>query len=187
MADGKVRVGKIVGCHGVRGDVKLRPTSEEADWAAAGTSVFLKNTKSGQEQGLTIQNARHQGPLVVLNFKEFENRTQVEPLVGSTVYAEMADLKPPEEGEYWVDDLIGLSVLDSETGRIRGQVKDVLTSGGTDFLEIQLDESSETVVIPFNEHFFPTVDMEGQTVTIDLLSDFLSLASAPVTADRLQQ
>jgi 16S rRNA processing protein RimM len=158
MEQKKVRVGKIVGCHGIRGDIKLRPSSEDADWAVIGATVFLKN-KAGQEQPLTIQNARQQGPVLILHFREFENRTQAEPLVGSTLFATVADLKQPEEGEYWVDDLIGLSVLDAETSRVRGKVKDILSSGGTDFLEIQLEESAETAVIPFNEHFFPVVDI----------------------------
>lgn len=187
MAHGKVRVGKIVGCHGIRGDVKLRPTSESTDWANSGVTVFAVNPKTGHEQNLTIQTARHQGPLLILHFQEFENRTQAEPLTGSTLLAEVSHLKPPEEGEYWVDDLIGLSVKDAETGRIRGRVKDVLSSGGQEFLEIQLEESSETVVIPFNEHFFPTVDLDNQLIVIDLLSDFLSLSTRPITADRIEQ
>lgn len=184
MEQKKVRVGKVVGCHGIRGDIKLRPSSEAADWAVAGATVFLKD-KAGQERPLTIQSARHQGPILILHFREFENRTQVEPIVDSTLFAAVADLKPPEEGEYWVDDLIGLSVLDAETNRVRGKVKDILSSGGTDFLEIQLEGSAETAVIPFNEHFFPTVDLENKTVTVDLLSDFLS--PAPVSDHRLEQ
>jgi 16S rRNA processing protein RimM len=184
MEQKKVRVGKIVGCHGVRGDVKLRPSSEEADWAMAGVTVYLKD-KVGLERPLTIQNIRQQGPLLILHFKELENRTQAEPFVGSALFAAVADLKPPKEGEYWVDDLIGLSVLDAETSRVRGKVKDILSSGGTDFLEIQLEGSTETAVIPFNEHFFPTVDIENKTITVDLLSDFLD--PKPVSDSHLEQ
>ena len=183
----KVRVGKIVGCHGIRGDVKLRPSSDDTHWAASGQVVYLKDGKTGQEQALTIKNTRHQGPLVILNFQQFDNRNQVEPLVGSTLFADMENLTPPEEGEYWVDELIGLGVLDSETGRVRGKVKDVLSSGGNDFLEIQLDESTETVIIPFKDPFFPSVDIANGVVTMDLLSEFLSLSNSPVTADRLEQ
>ncbi|HEY9744962.1 MAG TPA: ribosome maturation factor RimM [Oculatellaceae cyanobacterium] len=187
MVQEKVRVGKIVGCHGVRGDVKVRPTSREAEWAVAGATLSLRDEKSGRELSATVQSARHHGNLVILHVQGLENRTEAETWIGSTLYASLSDLSPPGEDEYWVDDLIGLSVLDAETGRIRGTVKDVLSSTGTEFLEITLEESSETVVIPFNRHFFPVVDLENKTVTIDLLSDFLSIASKPVTADRLEQ
>src|SRR5690606_32866787 len=97
------------------------------------------------------------------------------------------ELPAPAEGEYWADDLIGLTVVDVQTGRKRGVIKDLLVSGGSDFLEVQLEDSTETVVIPFIEQFFPTVDLENGTVTVDLLSDFFSTAKEPVTPDRLKQ
>lgn len=187
MSQKKIRIGKIIGFHGVRGDVKVRPTSEEADWAAVGNTLQIQNSKGNDVRSVTIQHFRRQGPLIILHFKEYENRTLVEPFLGFTVYTEQAGLPEPEDGEYWVDDMIGLAVIDSETGRIRGKVKDLLSSSGSDFLEIQIDDSNETVVIPFNDHFFPIVNIEAGTVTMDLLSDFLSLSASPVTADRLEQ
>jgi 16S rRNA processing protein RimM len=108
-------------------------------------------------------------------------------LVGSLLYAHSESLPQPEEDEYWVDDLIALDVVDLQTNRKRGTVKDLLSSGGQDFLEIQLEDSSHTVVIPFISKFFPTVDVANKTISVDLLSDFLSMANEPVTVERLEQ
>lgn len=187
MAPEHVRIGKIVGCHGVRGDVKIRPTSEDAEWADEIRQVLLKNPKSGMEQSVTVQGIRHQGPLVILHFEGMDNRNLVEPLVGSFLYADVSDLPPPDEDEFWVDDVIGLAVVDAQTGRQRGRVKDLLSSAGSDFLEIQLEDSEQTVVVPFIDKFFPEVSVENGTVSIDLLSDFLAISNEPVTADRLEQ
>lgn len=187
MSQSQVRIGKIVGCHGVRGDVKVRPTSEEADWVGSLDKLLLKNPKTGEEKTVTIQSARFQGPLVILRFEGLDNRNFVEPLVGSVLMAELADLPEPNPDEFWADDLIGLSVVDAETGRNRGVVKDLLSSGGSDFLEIKLDNSDQTVVIPFIDKFFPQVSLENKTISIDLLGDFLAMSSEPVTADRLEQ
>lgn len=187
MSEQLVRIGKIVGCHGVRGDVKIRPASDHADWAEPGLKITLKHHKTGEHKHFKIKTARIQGPLVIAGFEDIPDRNAVEPLVGSTLFAHLDDLPNPEAGEFWVDDLIGLTVVDAENGRKRGVVKDLLSSSGTDFLEIQLEDSVETVVIPFIEKFFPTVDLEAKTVSIDLLSDFLSMSQAPVTADRLEQ
>lgn len=187
MSGQLVRIGKIVGCHGVRGDVKIRPASEDAAWARPGLKLTLKHHKTGEHKHFTIKTARVQGPLIIAGFDGIPDRNAIEPLVGSTLFAHLDDLPEPEEGEFWVDDLIGLTVVDAQNGRKRGVVKDLLSSSGTDFLEIQIEDSEETAVIPFIEKFFPTVDLEARTVSIDLLSDFLSMANDPVTADRLEQ
>jgi 16S rRNA processing protein RimM len=187
MVEQQVRIGKIVGCHGVRGDVKVRPTSEEAEWVSVITQLLLKNPKTGEEKLLMVEKARHQGPFVLIHFKGLDNRNFVEPLVGTTLYANISELPKPQEGEFWADDLIGLTVIDAQTSRIRGVVKDLLSSGGSEFLEIQLENSEQTVVIPFIEKFFPEVNLETRTISIDLLSDFLALTTEPVTADRLEQ
>lgn len=187
MAPEQVRIGKIVGCHGVRGDLKVRPASEDAEWADSVRQLLLKNPRTAEEKMLSIQSIRHQGPLIVIRFEGLDSRTAVEPLVGATLYADVSALPEPEPDEFWVDDLIGLTVVDIETGRVRGKVKDLLSSAGSDFLEIQLEDAKQTVVIPFINKFFPEVSLENGTVSIDLLSDFLSISNEPVTAERLEQ
>lgn len=187
MNEQLVRIGKIVGCHGVRGDVKIRPASEGADWAEPGLNITLKHHKTGEHRHLKVKTARIQGPLVIAGFEDIPDRNAAELLIGSTLFAHLNDLPKPEAGEFWVDDLIGLTVIDAQNGRKRGVVNDLLSSSGTDFLEIRIEDSEETAVIPFIEKFFPTVDLEARTISIDLLSDFLSMNQAPVTADRLEQ
>ncbi len=187
MNDQLVRVGKIIGCHGVRGDIKVRPTSENPAWAKARQKLTLKHHKTGEHLHFSIQSVREQGPLLVISLEGIDNRNAVEPLVGSTVFANRDALPKPDENEFWADDLIGLTVVDAQNGRVRGKVKDLLSSSGSDFLEIQLEDSEETVVIPFIHRFFPEVNLERQTIAIDLLSDFLAMSTDPVTADRLEQ
>jgi 16S rRNA processing protein RimM len=187
MTTKKVRIGKIVGCHGIRGELKVRPASDDSDWADSLKAVFLRKKGDDAEKHLTICGMRRHGPHVLLTFEGFAERTLAEPLLGSDLFADIADLPEPAEEEYWADDLIGLTVVDAETGRKRGVVKDLLSSSGSEFLEIKLEEARETVVIPFIHRFFPDVNLETRTITIDLLNDFLSLASEPVTPDRLEQ
>lgn len=186
MTPRQVRIGKIVGFHGVRGEVKVRPASDDAAWAESLKRVFVKNPK-GNDPGklMHIAGIRPHGPNFLMLFDGFGNRTLVESMLGAELFADLSELPPPEEGEYWADDLIGLTVVDKETGRKRGVVKDLLSSGGSDFLEIQLEESPETVVIPFIDRFFPEVSLEAKTVSVDLLTDFLN--AEPVTTNRIEE
>ncbi len=180
-----VRIGKIVGCHGVRGDLKVRPASD-SDWVGVLKEVALQHGKAAP-QVLKIKKTWKHGPLILMHLEGIDSRNAAEPLIGALLFADRDALPAPDEDEFWADDLIGLNVLDTETNRKRGVVKDLLSSGGQDYLEIQLEESDQTVVIPFLERFFPIVDLEAGHITIDLLSDFLTMSTAPVTADRLEQ
>ena len=161
-----VRIGKIVGCHGLRGDVQVRPASENPTWVGV-----LKEVTLGRKT-LRIQRAVLKDRLVYLSFEEHSTRNDVEPLVGSKLFAPFDALPDPGEGEFWVDDMLGLTVLEEASSKVIGTVKDVLSSGGMDYLEIQLMEQSDTQLIPFTHHFFPTVDMEKRQITTANLEGF---------------
>ena len=186
MGNEQVRIGKIVGCHGVRGDLKVRPASD-SDWVNTVRELTLKQGKAQQEEVYKIKKAWTHGPMILVHLDGIDTRNDAEPLIGSLLFADRDHLPAPAEDEYWADELIGLDVVDAENGRVRGKVKDLLTSSGQDYLEIQIEDSDQTVVVPFINHFFPEVSLERRQITIDLLSDFLSIETKPVTADRLQQ
>ncbi len=184
----RLRIGKIVGCHGLRGDLKVLPSSHKAEWSDELEEVFLEmppktdKKKPGQQepkkpppdtQILRIESVRWQGSCVLVRFEGYPDRTAAEPLIGATLYADSDTLPEAEEDEYWVDDLIGLSVIDARTNQKTGVVVDLLSSTGSEFLEIRLDNAADTIVIPFLNHFFPTVDLAAKTVLLNLPDGFL--------------
>ena len=189
MSEEKIRIGKIVGCHGLRGDVKVRPASEKPGWAGKLKSILLSDSDQSAANGTSfdIEHVQVSGHLLLMRFRDFNSRTLAEALVGKYLYADFNKLPGPDEGEYWVDDLIGLNIIDNESRRHLGVVKDLLSSGGSDFLEIQLEGSRETVVVPFIDQFFPDVSVTEKYITVDLLSEFFSSPQEPVTPDRLEQ
>ena len=184
--DEQVRIGKIVGCHGIRGDLKVRPASDP-DWVDELDEIGLQMGKSQTLQSYRIKKAWTHGQLVLMHLEGVDTRNAAELLVNATLFAKREDLPAPQEGEFWVDQLIGLNVIDVQTGRKRGIIKDLLSSSGQDYLEIQLEDSDQTAIIPFLDHFFPQVDLEKQQVTVDLLGDFLETQKQPVTDAQLEQ
>jgi 16S rRNA processing protein RimM len=186
MTNNQIRIGKIVGCHGIRGDLKLRPASE-AEWIGTLREITLQASKTKTSQNYRIQKAWKHGNLVLVHLEGVDTRNAAELLIDAIVLASREDLPEPDEGEYWADQLIGLKVVDAQTGRQRGTVKDLLSSSGQDYLEIKLEDSTETAIIPFQDHFFPEVDLEQGQITVDLLGDFLSVPSEPVTSERLEE
>jgi len=181
-----VRIGKIVGCHGIRGELKVRPnetypTQAIPPWARHGMVLKLvakpnSNQSSGTEQQVKIESSRWQKEMVLLKLEGYPDRTAAEALIGGVLFASPDTLPDPNEDEFWVHDLIGLSVLDRYTKDVRGIVQDVLTAGGQIFLEIRLPESGETtVVVPFIESFFPEVSVADQRILLQFPGDLREL------------
>jgi len=186
MDNEQVRIGKIVGCHGIRGDLKVRPASDP-DWVDDLEQVNLQLGNSQALQTYRIKNAWQHGQLVLVHLEGVDTRNAAELLINATLFAKREDLPAPQEGQFWVDQLLGLNVIDVQTGRKRGIVKDLLSSSGQDYLEIQLEDSDQTAIIPFQDHFFPQVDLENGQITVNLLGDFLETEPQPVTDAQLEQ
>lgn len=155
-----VRIGQIVGFHGLKGDVKVRPTSFPPDWPGRLKELQVVQGDSAQapSRWLTITRAELRNRLVWVRFENFPDRTAVEPLMKAQLFARQSDLPQPDAQEQWVDDLIGLPVRDLNTQAELGVVHDLVSAGNQDFLEIRLTGKTETVVIPYLDHFFPKVD-----------------------------
>lgn len=173
-----LRIGKIVGFYGLQGDVKVRPASEDPDWIHAVSQLQL--VWPGKKiMDVKIRKAWQHDRLVILRFEEYESRTRVEAFLGAELYAKLEDLPALGPEEYRVDDLIGLKVLDMSTHCEKGIVRDILSSGGGDYLEIRTPHSKQTALVPFNEHFFPKVDLQSQTIYVNKISDFLEELDKP--------
>jgi 16S rRNA processing protein RimM len=168
-----LKIGKIVGFHGLKGDAKVRPADPDPSWTESLTQVFIFDFKKSETKRLEICNAKPNGPHVLLRFKGFEDRTMAEPLMGYELYALAKELPQPEEDEYYAKDLIGLNVYEQNAIEPLGRVNDMLSSTGADFLEIRLAKTDKTIVVPFQSQFFPDVNLSEKRITLDLPPGFI--------------
>lgn len=164
-------IGQIVGFHGLRGDVKVRPASGNPDWVGHVKKLTL--VLADRQETLTVVSSRVHKQAVLLRFKGWDSLTAVEPMRGAALYVDEADLPSLQEDEVWADDLPGMTVIDAKTGESVGSVNVVLTSGGQDFLELLINGQKETLLIPYNTHFFPNADSEKRQITLSGLEGFL--------------
>lgn len=169
-ADGLKKIGKIVGFHGLKGDVKVRPSAPEAEWANTLDEVTL--LLNGKQTRLSITHAKLHERLVLCRFEGYPDRTSVEAYMGAELWADEKDLAPLEEGEFYVDDIIGLNVLDHKTRSVLGTVNDLVSSGDQDYLEICHQQTRDKVLIPLNEHFVPEINADEKFITLDNLDGF---------------
>ena len=155
-------VGRIGRAHGVLGEVTIEIRTDLPD-----ERFFIGATLTTDpvERGpLTIESVRDHNGILLLKFKEASDRTAVEKLRDTLLMADvdMAD-EAVVEGEYHVQQLVGLEVVDT-SGNTFGELADVLNLPGQDVLAINTPNGE--VLIPFVKEFVPTVDLENRKITI---------------------
>lgn len=176
------KIGKIVGFHGLKGDVKVRPSSANPDWLKTLKRVTLQLPTG--ETLLTISKAQLQDRMVWLRFANHPDRTSVEKYMGAELLAEEADLPPLEDGEFWVDEAVGMTVLDDVTGERIGVIKNWVTSGAQEFLEIKTDATGEIFMVPMTPHFCAAVDRENKELRLQNLDGFFESLSQSAASEK---
>ena len=155
-------VGRIGRAHGVLGEVTIEIRTDLPDERFfIGATLTTVPVERGP---LTIESVRDHNGILLLKFKQASDRTAVEKLRDTLLMADvdMAD-EAVVEGEYHVQQLVGLAVVDT-SGNTFGELADVLNLPGQDVLAINTPNGE--VLIPFVKEFVPTVDLENRKITI---------------------
>ena len=156
MPDTRVALAAIAGAHGIQGEVRLK--------LFADSPASLDRHKVFEAGGrvLTLRTIRAATGGAIARFAEIADRTAAEALRGTVLTIARADLPPPEPGEYYHADLIGLPVVDSDGASI-GVVVAVENFGAGDILEIEKPGGARFMV-PFTPLAVPEV---GAAVVVD--------------------
>lgn len=174
MTNDIFRVGVITGTHGIRGDVKVRPTTEDPQRFKKLKDVLLGDDESKKALiPLTVTGVRFFKNIVILSFKEFNNINDVEGFKGQALYVTRENAIPLEEGEYYVKDMIGLRVVTDE-GETLGTLKDIIETGANDVYQISM-EGRKDLLVPMIPECSRGVDLEAGTLTVHLLPGLLEL------------
>lgn len=164
-----LKVGVITTTHGVRGEVKVFPTTDEAERFLELDYVLLD---TGRElRKLEIQNVKFFKNLAILKFKGIDNINDIEMYKGRDLWIPREEGQELEEGEYYVADLIGMNVL-LEDGTVFGTLKDVMETGANDIYVIDTKDRGE-VLLPAIRECILDVNVEESTMTVHLMKGLL--------------
>jgi len=158
----RICVAKIGAAHGVRGEVRLWPFTEDP---MAVVDYGPLSTKDGARQ-FEVARARIAKDHLVAIIKGVTNRDEAERLNGIELYISRDALPDTEEGEYYHADLIGLAAIDAHGAPI-GTVTAVHNFGAGDIIEIA-PKSGPSLLLPFTNAVVPTVDLAAGHVVIEL-------------------
>ena len=153
----------IGAAHGIKGEVRVKTFTGDPLALAGYGSLHAKDGRRFE-----IVAIRPANTVVVVRFKGVDDRNKAEALNGTELFTERGALPEKDEGEFFHDDLIGLTVQD-ESGSTIGKVTAVQNFGGGDILELKLSDGRE-VLIPFSHAAVPDVDVGGGFIRIDSLA-----------------
>ena len=155
----RVCLGCIIGAHGVRGLLTVRPYTEVAEDIAAYGPV---ETASGRRLELAVKSAKKAGLIVAAT--GVTSRQDAEALRGEEFFAARDRLPEPGGDEWYRSDLVGLAAISTD-GEALGTIVAVENFGAGDLLEIA-PQRGATVYIPFTRDIVPQVDIPGGRVIL---------------------
>ena len=165
------QVGVITTTHGVRGEVKVFPTTDEPARFKKLKKVLLDTGK--EKISLEISQVKFFKNLVILKFRGIDNINDVEKYKGKSLLIPREQAVTCEEGEYFIADLLGLKA-ETEDGQHLGEVKDVLKTGANDVYVVERgDKEGTQVLLPAIRECVKHVDMEAGVITVHIMDGLL--------------
>jgi 16S rRNA processing protein RimM len=157
----RVIVAKIGAAHGVRGEVRLWPYTQDPMAIAAYGPLETEDGRGTFE----IESVRAGKDHLIARLKGVDDRNAAERLTNVELYVPRDRLPPVANDEFYYSDLIGLDVM-NEKGEQIGTVHAVHNFGAGDVIEITPLGSGETVMLPFTETTVPAVDLEKKQIVV---------------------
>lgn len=159
------QVGVISSTHGVRGEVKVYPTTDDVKRFKKLKEVILD---TGREQKLLeIETVKFFKQFVILKFKGIDSINDIEKYKGKSLLVDRAHAVKLKKDEYFIADMIGMRVI-TEDEKEFGILKDVIETGANDVYIIDTKEHGE-VLVPAIKQCILDVDIEHTTMRIHLL------------------
>ena len=166
-----LQVGVITATHGIRGEVKVFPTTDDPERFLDLKTIYLD---TGREKMLLhISRVKFFKQFVILKFKEFDNINEVEPFRKKSLLVTREQAVPLEEDEYFIADLIGLQVVTDE-GELLGELTDVLETGANDVYQVT-DKNGKELLLPAIKDCILSVDLEKGEMEVHVLEGLLDL------------
>ena len=148
--------GKIINTHGVKGDVKIDPWCDSPDILASFACVYLK--KEGNFVSKRIERAYVHKRFVIAHLEGINDIDMAEALRETVIYAAREDFEL-DDGEFFIADLIGLPVIDADSGKLYGKISEVFNNGATDIYTVSTDSGER--MIPAVDEFVVSIDLES--------------------------
>lgn len=165
----QLKVGVISSTHGIRGEVKVFPTTDDASRYKKLKHVFID---TGKEQiPMEITQVKFSKQFVIVKFKGIDTINEAEQYKSMSLLINREDAVPLGQDEYYIADMIGMQVY-TEDGELFGELTDIMKTGANDVYVIQTKEQGE-VLVPAIRQCVHSVDVAGNRMEIRLMEGLI--------------
>lgn len=162
-----LRVGIIANSHGLKGEVKVIPTTEDVQRFYDLEKVYIEKNNAKTE--VHIESVKMLNKFIVLKFKEFNNIDDILRFKSADLMINREDAIELEDGEYFVGDLIGCEIYDDE--KVYGKIKDVIFTGANDVYVVDYD--GKDLLIPVTYECVLDIDICNKKIKVNMIKGLL--------------
>ena len=165
MIDDYLRIGSIVKPHGLKGAVKVYPTTDDSNRFNKASTAYIRT--GSKDIKVTIKSSSAFKNLWIVTFNEFSDINDIEGFKGCDLIIEKDAERDLSDGEYYVDDLIDMEVSDEE-GNVLGRLTEVIVTGANDVYVVKNEDRE--ILIPAIDDCIKEVEVEEKRMKVHLLS-----------------
>ena len=165
----RLQVGVITATHGLKGEVKVFPTTDDPNRFRRLKEVILDTGR--EERVLEIEGVKFFKQMVILKFKGFDDIGDVEKFRRGTLFVTRENAVKLKKNEYFIADLIGMQV-ENEDGSELGTLQDVISTGANDVYDVRLADGRQ-LLIPAIRECILEVNVEEGWMRVHLLDGLL--------------
>jgi 16S rRNA processing protein RimM len=166
-----IPVGKIIGTHGIKGQLKVHSYSGNFESLSAARSVALKSADGTLHEFILKSFNANSGKFIIC-LQDFDDIDQVKPFVGNELCLKRCQLPKLTDDEYYWSDLIGLQVV-TDDGRLLGTIAEIFETGSSDIYVVRADKRE--YLIPAIGDVVKQVDLVSGKIVITPLEGLLDL------------
>ena len=166
-----LRVGAVIKPHGIRGEIKVWPTTDDPYRFDELSEIIL--VKGSSEKRIGISSVKYFKNIVILGLSGIDTVESAEALRGADLYVDREHAAPLSEGEYYIGDIIGMEVQDEEAHHL-GTISDVIDTAANDVYVVKL-AGRRDLLIPAIKQCIVNVDVENNLMTVRLLDGLMDL------------
>ncbi len=154
--ENRFQVGVITTSHGIAGEVKVFPTTDDPRRFKKLKQVTLDTGK--EELLLDVEHVKFFKQMVILKFRQFDSVNEVERFRGKSLYVDRTHAVKLQKDEYYIADMIGMKVVSTE-GEDLGVLAEVMQTGANDVYVVR-NEKEEELLLPAIKDCIRQVDIE---------------------------
>lgn len=159
-----VTIGKIVGTHGIRGNLKVLSFADSADVFAPGNALAF-NRKGKPTVNLCVSACRTHKNIVILTIEGIDSMEAAKALVGCKVCIQKSALPPTPQGDFYWYQIIGMKVFTSQNVLL-GNVEAIFPTGSNDVYVVR--NGKKEVLVPAIDSVVVDIDLHSKTMRVDL-------------------